>query len=359
MSNARTRGEECGRGGATAEFTIAPDTLEHIGAGLSRPECVLTTLAGDLYISDDRGGVSLLRADGSRRLFSGSTLDGGDLSANGFALQADGSFLIAPLSGGGVFKLTRNGQASPWLMNVDGLSVESPNFVLLDREDRIWICCLAKGHRKTLSPYSRDRRDGFIVLVDNFGARIVADGIGYPNEVRIDPTGRYLYTNETLAARLLRYPILPGGALGAAEVIAAFDETNLFDGFTLDAEGGAWITALVSNRLWHVSREGTPRLLLEDAAPELMVLLVERLAGGALDRSLLYDGRVSKLGNISSVAFGGADLQTVFLGSLMGKSLLRFKAPVAGIEPAHWRFGPFPEECNVTAAAATPLALKN
>jgi sugar lactone lactonase YvrE len=71
--------------------------------------------------------------------------------------------------------------------------------------------------------------------------------------VRIDPTRRWLYTNETLAARLLRYPTRADGSLGEHEVLLDLDESNMFDGFTLDSEGGAWITALVSNRLWHFS----------------------------------------------------------------------------------------------------------
>jgi sugar lactone lactonase YvrE len=73
----------------------------------------------------------------------------------------------------------------------------------------IWICCLTQQDRATLTSYPRDRRDGYIVQVDRRGARIVADNIGYPNEIRIDPTGRYLYTNETMAGRLLRYALRP------------------------------------------------------------------------------------------------------------------------------------------------------
>ena len=234
-------------------FSLGLSDFSGIGSGLHRPECVLTTACGELYVSDARGGVLRIAPDHSTTLFTGQTSDAQTLGANGFAMLPDGSFLIAPLAGGGVFRLQRNGQAELFLQEADGRSLDCPNFVLLDDQERIWICCLTQQPRKTVHSYSRARRDGYIVLVDRRGARIVADGIGYPNEVRIDPTGRYLYTNETLAAELLRYPIHADGSLGPRENIVAFDESNLFDGFTLDSAGGAWITTLVSLRASTIS----------------------------------------------------------------------------------------------------------
>ena len=322
-------------------FRLAFDDFSRVGADLRRPECVLTTAHGELYVSDERGGVTRIAPDGSTRLYAGTTPDGQSLAANGFAMLADGSFLIAPLAGGGVFRLHRNGQAGIFLQEVDGRTLACPNFVLLDHRERIWICCMTQQDRRTITSYSRDRRDGYLVLVDKRGARIVAEHVGYPNEVRIDPTGRYLYTNETLAARLLRYPIHADGSLGAAETVIAFDESNMFDGFTLDSAGGAWITALVSNRLWHVGVDGEARLLIEDAHPDQLARLTALQKTSGVPKSLIYEERGATLRNISSVAFGGPDLKQVFLGSLMGEQILSFRAPVAGMQPAHWNFGPF------------------
>ena len=322
-------------------FRLDPTDFQTIGGGLSRPECVLTTASGDLYVSDARGGVARIAPDGTVTPFHGATTDGQPLGANGFAMLADGSFLIAPLAGGGVYRLWRDGRSEAYLDRADGRSLDCPNFVLHDPQDRLWICCLTQQDRRTLSRYPRDLRDGFIVVADSRGARIVAEGVGFPNEVRLDPTGRYLYANETLAARLLRYPIGPNGDLGAMEVVAEFDESNMFDGFTLDSAGGAWITTLVSNRLWHVAPNGKIRLLIEDANAGQLARLTALQKTTGVERGVLYEEHGSWLRNISSVAFGGPDLRTVYLGSLMGESILSFRAPVAGMKPAHWNFGPF------------------
>lgn len=322
-------------------FGLSLADFTRIGADLHRPECVLATSSGELYVSDERGGVTRISRDGSTKLYSGRTADTDTLAANGFAMLADGSFLIAPLAGGGVFRLTRSGQAEMFLQEADGRTLDCPNFVLLDDQERIWICCLTQQSRKGLQCYLRDRRDGYIVMVDKKGARIVADGIGFPNEIRIDGTGRYLYTNETLAATVLRYSIRPDGSLSAPETVAEFDESNLFDGFNLDSRGGLWITTLVSNRLWYVSPEGESRLLIEDSHAEQLARLTHLQRTIGVSKALIYEEHGSTLRNISSIAFGGADLKTAYLGSLMGNQILCFRAPVAGLKPAHWDFGPF------------------
>jgi hypothetical protein len=39
---------------------------------------------------------------------------------------------------------------------------------------------------------------------------------------------------------------------------------------------------------------------------------------------------------LSSVTFGGPDMKTVYLGSLMGTSIPCFRSPVAGLPMVHW-----------------------
>lgn len=312
-----------------------------VGHDLSRPECVLTTGSGDLYVSDNRGGVSQIRPDGSVRHFHGRSPEGEPLGANGFAMLQDGSFLIAPVGGGGVYRLHRDGRAALFLDEADGQPLRNANFVLLDTQGRLWICALSRQDRKTTNVFPRDLCEGSIVLVDHRGARIVADNIRCPNEVRVDATGRWLYTNETFGGRLLRYPIAADGSLGGPEVVCELDVSNMLDGFTLDSEGGAWLTALVSNRLWYVAPGGAARVVLEDSDAARVARLAAFQASTGVDRRFLYEADTTTLRNISSVAFGGPDLRTVFLGSLGGSRVPSFRVPVAGMRPAHWNYGPF------------------
>ena len=43
--------------------------------------------------------------------------------------------------------------------------------------------------------------------------------------------------------------------------------------------------------------------------------------------------------NIASIAFGGPDLRTAYLGSLSGDTIATFRSPVAGLPLPHWAYG--------------------
>ena len=99
--------------------------------------------------------------------------------------------------------------------------------------------------------------DGFIVCVDKRGARVVAEGLGFTNECKVDPSGKWLYVNETFGKRLSRFPLHEDGDLGKRETVATFGAGVFPDGLDFDAEGGVWITSVFSNRLIRVMPDGS------------------------------------------------------------------------------------------------------
>ena len=148
---------------------------------------------------------------------------------------------------------------------------------------------------------------------------MVADGLGYTNEVQLDPSGQWLYVNETFGRRLSRFRITAKGALQARETVTEFGAGTFADGLTFDSGGGIWITSIVSNRTLHIKPGHAPLTMIEAA-----------FQGGTMGRPHLDQVKSRKLGNISSLDFGGPDLRTVYLGCLLDDCLYRFRAPV------HW-----------------------
>jgi hypothetical protein len=49
-------------------------------------------------------------------------------------------------------------------------------------------------------------------------------------------------------------------------------------------------------------------------------------------------GARRRLGNIASIAFGGPDLKTAYLGTLSADCLYTFTSPIAGVQPSHWHY---------------------
>ena len=302
--------------------------LQSAGAGLHRPECVVTTPAGEVFVPDWRGGVTRIAADGSQETWLAASPPV-DLRPNGIAVAADGSFLIANLGdGGGVWRLQRNGTVEPFLTEVEGVPLPPANFVSIDGRGRTWIS-VSTRHVPRQRAWRADVADGFVVLVDSSGARIVADGLHYTNEVRPDPTGAWLYVVETFGRRLSRFRIAASGSLGEREVILTLGHGCFPDGFAFDEGGGIWVTSLISNRLLRAC-EGMVETILEDAVQAYVEEVEQAFASGSMRSEHLGPIRGAVLQQLTSIAFGGIDGRTVFLGSLHAPCLYRFAAGVAG-----------------------------
>ncbi len=325
---------------ADAETVVPLDSIRHIGHGLRRPECVVATRAGDLYSADWRGGVARTSRDGGSEMITAGPLAGGrPLRPNGIALRRNGSFLLADLgeASGGVYELDRQGNVAPLVEGVDGVDLPPTNFVHEDSAGRIWITVSTRQQPRSAA-YRADVADGFIVLVTAHGARIVADGLGYTNEALPSPDGRWLYVNETFGRRLSRFPLREDGSLGARQTVTSFGAGTFPDGLTFDEAGGVWITSIVSNRIIRVTPDGAQQLVLEDCDPAHLGACEVAFAAGTMGRAHLdtCSGRVLK--NISSLAFGGADRRTAYLGCLLGDAIAYFRTDVAGHPPVHWEW---------------------
>lgn len=319
------------------------DSLRFTGQGLRRPECVLATARGEFFVSD-REGVAVIAPDGTTtRIVARNAPD--HFLPNGIALLRDGSLLLANLGlGGGVWRMTRDGTLTPWLMEVDGQVLHPTNFVGLDHAGHIWVTVstrLVPREQAMLRGYG----DGYIIRVDApdamepHGARIVAEGLAFTNEAVADPAGIYLYVNETQGRRLSRLAIM-GDRLGPRETVCEFEEGIFPDGMAHDAEGGVWIVSVVSNRILRIDpATGRADLFLDDSDPDdVAAAEAAWRSGGLLPRPLLDAGGKRILGNASSLAFGGPDLRTLYIGTLFGDRIAVLDAPVAGAPPPHWGF---------------------
>jgi sugar lactone lactonase YvrE len=314
---------------------IALSELQPLGVGLDRPESVLLTARGEVFVSDHRCGVVQV---GLPKVPLNGAPSG--FLPNGFALTPQREFLVASL-GGGVWRIDRERRVHPFLLEADGEPLAVANFVALDSAGRIWVSVSTRRVPREQG-FNPEAADGFIVLVDERGTRIVADGLGFTNECRVDPSGRWLYVNETYGSRqLARFAIEAANhpvRLGAKEVVHRFGDGDFPDGFASDAEGAVWVTCIVSNRVLRIRLDGSCETMIDDSDAALCALAEARFREGTLSRADVDAGFQRSLRNVSSIAFGGADLRTGYLGCLGGDRIATFRSPVAGAPPPHWLF---------------------
>ena len=319
------------------ELTISLDQVRFEGAGFNRPECVLCTSSGDMFTSHLGASVRHITNDGRSKILGGPD-PGPEFIPNGIALLPDGSLLVANMGEQGcVWRIDLNGELSPFLSEADGRPLESANFVMIDHQGRVWISISTQTHPR-FDAYNRSIADGFIVLHDRSGTRIVADGIAFANECRLSGDGTWLYVSETSAQRVSRFKVAGDGSLHQREVFAQFGVGTFPDGIDFDVRDNLWVTSIVSNRIIRIAPNGTQQIILEDSDPEHIAWVDDAQRAGKLAREHFYLTRSRKLKPITSVAFGGPELKKVYLGSLASDSLMTFMSPVAGRKPVHWQY---------------------
>jgi sugar lactone lactonase YvrE len=303
-----------------------------VGSGLARPECVLTTAKGELFCGDHHSGI--VEVGKPKRDIVGAPPG---FMPNGVAMLPDRQFLLANLGpGGGVWRLDRDWRLWPHLFEADGEALRVCNFVGIDATGTEWISVSTKTFPREKS-FRPGFADGFIVRKDRAGAHVVADGIGFTNECRVDPTGKWFWVNETVTKRVSRFPI-EGTKLGRKQVMADLGDGEFPDGFAFDCEGAAWIACVLSNRVIRIETNGRRTLVLDDADPKDVAEGEAFFRADKGGRHHIEVGARRSLKNIASVAFGGPDLKTVYLGNLAGSAIPTFRSPIAGAEPVQWRY---------------------
>jgi sugar lactone lactonase YvrE len=159
--------------------------------------------------------------------------------------------------------------------------------VLRDWQGRLWLTISTRQWpiSRAFSPlHGPITADGYLVLIDRRGARIVADNLAFANEVKIDRGGRELYVVETYARRISKFDVGGQGALSNRTSWTEFGHGTFPDGIAFDAEGYLWVASMTSNRLFLVAPDGEQRLLLEDNNPDYLVDIERRLEAGTLRR---------------------------------------------------------------------------
>lgn len=313
-----------------ATFTLNAVDFSTFGSGLRRPECVWVDGEG-VWTSDDRGGIARVTADGSAEL-RGSGIG----QPNGFSRTGDGSFIVAGLKKNAVFRIDPAGQVGVLLDRIEGKPLGMINAAWADKGGRIWVSVMARkvSWRRAFN----GKPDGFIILIENGQARIVADGLHLPNELKVHPDGRHLYVVESLANRVVRFPIQSNGDLGPLEVFgpAGLGHGAIPDGFAFDADGNVWVTLITRNAIVIIDEGGALHTVYEEPKRNAVDWIAKAMRDRSfglfgLFRILACKGRT--LGLPTSLAFGGEDGRTAYVGSLGLHHLLTFRAPVAG---ARW-----------------------
>jgi sugar lactone lactonase YvrE len=306
------------------DFKLTAADFGTFGQGLQSPECVWADRDG-IWVSDARGGIARANANADPEL-----LGSGITNPNGFSRRPDGSFVVAGIGDGRLHLISPGGETRTLLDSFDGKPLGAVNYACADGPERIWLSVMTRSSQWH-DALRTTRRDGYILRLDGTRCEIVADGLDLTNEVKVSPDGRYLYAAETMGCRVVRFTIRPDGSLGGKETVGpeTLGRGAWPDGITFDARGNVWVTMICQNGIYVIDRRGEVHVVFSDAND----VAVEALAAGAEQGS----GTVDQVGACASqdgplrlptsLAFGGADGHTAFVGNLVSLHLPTFRLP--------------------------------
>ncbi len=337
------------RSNPVLDFGIDTQSLQYIGHDLQRPECILAERDGTLWSADARGGVMRISPGGAQQIVtqkqSGHFEDAGTEATryltgtlpNGLAFARNGDFLIANFGTDRLELMTRSGESRVLADRLDGREIGKVNFVLRDSKDRLWVT-VSTRIRNWMHALRTDLNDGYVALYENGVFRIVAEGFGFTNEVRFDAAEQWLYVVETTGGCITRLRIDERGDVAERET---FGPSNLGkgawpDGIAFDSFGNLWGTMVYSDKLFVLTPEGDLRIILDEGDPNKVDALEKQFHAGRVTEDTLFATGRGVAPWMASVTFGGLDLRTAYIGSLKGKRIPFFEAPVPGLPMVHW-----------------------
>ena len=337
------------------DFSVDRRLISYVGKDLQRPECILAERDGTLWVADARGGVTQINSDGTQK-FIGQKADNTFVNAkvsspedfeakfkqgtlpNGMAFSKDGQILIANFGTDVLEVMDRQGRTRTLYDQIDGKTIGKVNFVLRDRKNRIWLTVSTQVNPWTLAASSRVC-DGYIAVIDEHGIRVVADNFYFTNEIRLDVDEKWMYIVETTGLHITRMLISEsdkGVTLTHREVFGPSHLGGYPDGIAFDSFGNLWCTLVMVDQLIALTPQGEKVLLLDDGEPEASRILLERIASGDASSEDMSRARGTLAPWMASITFGGPDLRTVYIGSLLGSTIPCFQSPVPGLPMVHW-----------------------
>lgn len=304
---------------------IPTEAFEKIALGIDRPEDVVVAKDGRVFASDHQCAVAELLPGGAFRRLGPR---GG--APNGINMDARGRIIIANF---GIYDREEGplerfdpatGAREVLLAEVEGRRLTSANYPVIDRAGNIW--CANSTHAETWPKALDGRADGFIfVLRPDGSARIVADGLKFPNGLALSADERFLFCAQTSGADVLRFPVREDATLGEGErygpvlgrlmvagetVEAHGGDLGYTDGIGFDAEGNLWVCLPASNKVVAITPYGTVATVIHDPSGKIV-------------------------NHPTNVTWGGPDLKDLYIGSIRADYVLKVRSPVAGQPHVH------------------------
>lgn len=314
----------------TALKTVDMALASKVGVGVKRPEDVVVSKQGAVWMSDQNSACAQAMPDGGL-LRCGKT--GG--APNGINMDLEGRIIIANFGGpddghGPLQRLDpRTGQIENLVSEINGRKLYGSNYPQVDSRGRIWCSHSTWG---PVDAAFNGQNDGLIYRYELDGkVTVLAENIQMANGIAFDHDEKNLFVCQTTGCDVLRYPINGDGSLGkparygpklglsGAEVQdrrpltpELRSQLGATDGCGFDQEGNLWVTLVMANKVIAITPGGEVVTMLSDPAGKLMRMP-------------------------TNVSWGGPGMRDLYIGSVVSDYVVHVPSPIPGMPLVHQR----------------------
>ncbi len=172
---------------------------------------------------------------------------------SGLGFLPDGRLLLVSMDDGLLLRLDPEGLHTQ--ADLSALGSVFPNDMVVDKEGRAYI-----GDDAFDISTGPPKPGRLILAAPGRDARVVADGLHYPNGMVITPDGKSLIVAETMGRCLTAFDIAADGSLSGKRKFANLGVSAMGgvmpDGICLDVEGAVWVGSPATSEFVRVKEGG-------------------------------------------------------------------------------------------------------
>lgn len=275
--------------------SFSVDRIETIASDIPGAEGIAVARDGRIFIGAEDGWIYLISPTGDVSKFAKTP--GRPL---GIAIDRQESLFVCDWEAHGVYKVTAQGEVSLFA-DSDGVHrMQYPNFCVFDDPGNLYVSDTGTS-RRNAQIYNPD---GKIFRISPAGqCEMVAEGLYQANGLAMRRGESALYVIQTALDNVLQLEIKPDGRLGRSRVYASHLDGSP-DGMAFTDSGDLWVVTGLHEIIYRIRPNGRTDILIEDKNAEKLVAP-------------------------ANPAFGGTNLDELYITNLMGNSVSRIK----GVSP--------------------------
>jgi gluconolactonase len=267
----------------TPEIPI--DQFEIFATGIDHPECIAFDRSGNLWAGGEAGQIYRISNEAKVELV---TTMGGFCAGLAFSPK-DELFVCNPALG--IVRVQPDGRFFVFATHAGDHKLICPNFGLFD----------SKGNYYVTDSGNWKKTNGYVIRFSAEGGKgeILAGPFGYANGLALSADEKTLFVVESCTDSVLRFEIKANGSLSLPEIHVA--QCGRFpDGLALDTNGNLYVCCYASDEIWRISPTREKTLFA-------------------------WDRWAIKLGSPTNIAFGGENMDELYVANLARTTITRAK----------------------------------